>query len=119
MRVVSSRRFWGKEQVAVAVGAVLAMQRCGRDGKWERVASDQPSEQNDKPHFDYDWMELWKGSVGKSVAAVKKGVQKCAQMVKLSAKPIKVLHLDLPAFQMSESSLSISCLLSCDTERAG
>lgn len=60
-----------------------------------------------------------KGSVGRNVAAVKKGVQKCAEMVKLSVKPIKELCSDLPAFQMSENSLSGSCLLSSDTERAG
>lgn len=101
MRVVNSGRFWGNEQLAVAVEAVLAMQRCGGAGKWERVAKWQTS-------FDHYWMELWKGSLGRRVAAVKKGVPKCTQMVKLSIKLIKVLCLDLPAFQMSENSLSVS-----------
>lgn len=37
-RGVNRGRFWGDEQVAVAVGAVLAVQRCGEAGKWGRVA---------------------------------------------------------------------------------
>lgn len=37
-RGVNRGRFWGDEQVAVAVGAVLAVQRCGGAGKRERVA---------------------------------------------------------------------------------